>query len=91
MSLIVPLIILTQRCVEAPLHRVQSNSSKERYSAPFFYNPGYKANVYPLQNATSPRSLYHTVNWGEFRAKRFAGDFADLGEEIQISHYLIDK
>lgn len=31
---------------------------------------------------------YRTVNWGEFRLKRFAGDYADQGtEEVQISHY----
>ena len=75
--------------IEAPLHRVQANSSKERYSAPFFYNPEYRADVYPLLN-NDTYSLYDKVNWGEFRAKRFAGDFADVGEEVQISHYLTD-
>jgi len=79
---------------KAPLHRVQSNALKERYSAPFFYNPSYSSDVYPLScsgigiGASASESKYHTVNWGEFRAKRFAGDYADEGEEIQISHFL---
>lgn len=37
------------------------------------------------------KARYRSVNWGEFRLKRFAGDFADQGtEEVQISHYLLD-
>lgn len=28
-----------------------------------------------------------TVNWGEFRSKRFQGDYADVGEEVQIEYY----
>lgn len=75
---------------KAPLHRVQANSSYERYSAPFFYNPAYKADIEPLVDESSTdNQLYNVVNWGEFRAKRFAGDFADVGEEVQISHYRV--
>lgn len=37
------------------------------------------------------KARYRPVNWGEFRLKRFAGDYADQGtEEVQISHYLLD-
>ena len=36
-------------------------------------------------------ALYRTVNWGKFRGLRFAGDFADVGEEVQISHYRIHR
>ena len=82
---------LPQNRIEAPLHRVQANSTKERYSAPFFYNPEYRADVYPLLDNDTSASLYKTVNWGDFRAQRFAGDFADLGEEVQISNYLVDN
>lgn len=32
----------------APLHRVLTDPSKKRYSAPFFYNPGYKELISPL-------------------------------------------
>ena len=68
--------------------------------------------------------VYRSINWGEFRSKRYAGgvvlpstasshipvaprtlqtwpsrgapnppagDYADLGEEVQISHYRLDK
>ncbi len=85
---------------KAPLHRVQANSSFERYSAPFFYNPSYDTDVKPLllkvegdfelsSASYEKEAKYNVLNWGEFRAKRFAGDYADVGEEVQISHYLI--
>ncbi|KAL7462371.1 hypothetical protein ACHAXS_002749 [Conticribra weissflogii] len=32
----------------APLHRVLTDPTKERYSAPFFYNPGYNELISPL-------------------------------------------
>lgn len=36
------------------------------------------------------KARYRPVNWGEFRLRRFAGDYADQGtEEVQISHYLL--
>ena len=68
----------------APLHRVITNAEADRYSAPYFLNPAYKANVHPLVGETP---LYRTINWQEFRAGRAAGDYANIGEEIQISHY----
>ena len=57
----------------------------ERYSAPYFFNPAYAADCAPL--FSPPR--YRPINWGEFRAGRAAGDYADRGEEIQIAHYRI--
>ena len=71
---------------QAPLHRVLANAGAERYSAAFFFNPGFAADCRPL-TAGPPR--YRPVNWGEFRTARAAGDYADLGEEIQVSHYRI--
>lgn len=74
---------------KAPLHRVLSNKTKERYSTPFFYNPSYETLVRPLRDSVSndtPR--FNDVLWGYFRAVRFAGDLTDLGVEIQISHFL---
>jgi len=71
---------------KAPLHQVQAHATKERYSAPFFYNPAYKADILPLVG-NKEESLYDKINWGEFRSKRFAGDYADIGEEVQISNY----
>ena len=73
----------------APLHRVLTNAEHSRYSAPFFLNPGYDTVYAPLPSAlhgTSPR--YRPINWGEFRAGRAAGDYADVGTEIQISDFL---
>jgi isopenicillin N synthase-like dioxygenase len=75
----------------APLHRVLANASMPRYSAPFFYNPSYATVYAPLPSvcdgAHPPR--YRPICWGEFRAARAAGDYADYGEEVQISHYRI--
>lgn len=73
----------------AALHRVLTNTSQPRYSAPFFYCPAYATDYAPLQStvdaAHPPR--YRAINWGEFRARRAAGDYADFGEEVQLTHY----
>ncbi|MEP4485598.1 MAG: 2OG-Fe(II) oxygenase family protein [Halioglobus sp.] len=70
---------------QAPLHRVLASSQYSRFSIPYFLNPAYTYNYAPLSG--SPR--YRSINWGEFRAQRSAGDYADLGAEIQISDFLI--
>jgi isopenicillin N synthase-like dioxygenase len=74
---------------KAPLHRVSANSSNERFSAPFFYNPSYSTDVNALNLSSSQKSVYKTINWGHFRTQRFAGDYANYGEEIQISQFKI--
>ncbi len=75
----------------AALHRVVVSETGERFSAPFFLNPAYSAAYAPLPTvvdaAHPPR--YRAVRWDEFRAARAAGDYADRGEEVQISHYRI--
>ena len=76
---------------KAPLHRVKATSVSERYSAPFFYNPAYATDVFPIVLLPNEASLYKTLNWGDFRAARFAGDYADAGEEVQISHYRLEN
>lgn len=86
---------------KAPLHRVMASSKFDRYSAPFFYNPAYSADVQPLKGLYNNNDgegkegdvckKYKVVNWGDFRAQRFAGDYANLGEEIQIHHYKIEQ
>jgi isopenicillin N synthase-like dioxygenase len=73
----------------AALHRVTASGAAERFSVPFFLNPAYSAVYEPLPttiDAAHPKR-YRTINWGEFRARRVAGDYADLGDEVQISHY----
>jgi isopenicillin N synthase-like dioxygenase len=75
---------------QAPLHRVLTSEMEPRYSAPFFFNPSYDFNYAPLPGALAgmaPR--YRSINWGEFRARRAAGDYADVGEEVQIEQYRI--
>lgn len=73
----------------APLHRVLTHPTSRRYSAPFFYNPGYDTKVAPLPTLGEP--VFHPCTWGYYRAQRFAGDFADFGTEIQSSDYLRDS
>ncbi len=70
----------------APEHRVLASGDQPRYSAPYFYNPSYETICVPLVGDTA---RYRPIRWGEFRFGRAAGDYADLGEEIQISHYRV--
>lgn len=74
---------------EAPLHRVIASGSTPRYSAPYFFNPAYNCDYAPLPSLCDARHPphYRPINWGEFRARRAAGDYADYGEEIQISQF----
>jgi isopenicillin N synthase-like dioxygenase len=73
----------------AALHRGLVNADTERFSAPFFFNPAYSVEYVPLPSTVDalhpPR--YRPINWGEFRARRTAGDYANQGEYTQISHY----
>jgi isopenicillin N synthase-like dioxygenase len=71
----------------APLHRVLAHGEKVRFSAPFFFNPAYASHYAPLPRYPAPR--YRPISWAEFRAGRASGDYADVGEEIQISHFRI--
>jgi isopenicillin N synthase-like dioxygenase len=75
----------------APLHRVVANSSADRFSAPFFFNPAYSTNYAPLPSVVDARNpaRYRAINWREFRAGRAAGDYADVGEYMEISRYAI--
>jgi isopenicillin N synthase-like dioxygenase len=77
----------------APLHRVLANSGAARISIPYFLNPGYGYDYSPVASTVDddhpPR--YRPINWGEFRAKRSAGDYADFGDEVQISDYALTE
>jgi isopenicillin N synthase-like dioxygenase len=74
----------------AALHRVIASAGAERFSAPFFFNPSYETDYAPLPTTVGADvpARYRAINWGEFRALRAAGDYADQGEEVQIDHYL---
>jgi isopenicillin N synthase-like dioxygenase len=78
--------VWTNDLYRAPLHRVLANANRARYSAPYFLNPAYSCDCAPL---TGENPLYRTINWGEFRRRRADGDYADYGDEVQISQYKI--
>ena len=73
----------------AALHRVLANSDAERFSVPFFFSPAYSTDYAPLTTTFDRETpaRYRKINWGEFYRKRADGDYADRGEEVQISHY----
>lgn len=75
----------------AALHRVIASVRQPRYSAPYFFCPDYRATYQPVPtevDATRP-PRYRPISWGEFYKLRTAGDYADLGEEVQLDHYRI--
>ena len=73
---------------KAPEHRVLADAERDRFSAPFFLNPAERTEYAPLPGACgSVPPRYRPIHWGEFRAARAAGDYADFGEEIQIHHF----
>lgn len=83
--------VVSNDLVRAPQHRVLSPHEKVRYSAPFFFNPSLDAVLAPVLVSAARPAAYRPIRWGEFRAKRFAGDYADVGEEVQIAHYRITE
>jgi isopenicillin N synthase-like dioxygenase len=76
----------------APLHRVLASTDSPRLSIPYFLNPSYDYDYAPLAGVVndSRPAVYRPINWGEFRSRRSAGDYADFGEEVQISHYRVN-
>jgi isopenicillin N synthase-like dioxygenase len=74
---------------KAAPHRVLTNPAQARYSIPFFLNPSYATTYEPLPSTVTPDrpAAYRRISWREFRALRAAGDYADIGEEVQIHHY----
>jgi isopenicillin N synthase-like dioxygenase len=74
---------------QAALHRVAPRTDRVRYSLPYFFNPSYSTDYFPLGGSIgvgdSPR--YASINWGDFRQARADGDFADYGAEVQISDF----
>jgi isopenicillin N synthase-like dioxygenase len=76
----------------AALHRVRASANRARFSAPFFFNPAYETSYAPLPTTVDSHTpaRYRAIRWGEFRALRAAGDYADCGEEVQISRYRTD-
>ncbi len=75
---------------QAPLHRVRCQRERSRMSVPFFFNPKDSFVYAPLEGRDAAPARYRPINFGEFRRQRANGDYADLGEEVQIEQYRID-
>mmetsp|Transcript_7970 Transcript_7970/g.23346 ORF Transcript_7970/g.23346 Transcript_7970/m.23346 type:complete len:353 (-) Transcript_7970:271-1329(-) len=76
---------------KAPVHRVIAQRDKVRYSSPYFLNPNYDCDYEPIPSCVTDErpARYRPINWGKFRMARFAGDYADVGAETQISDFEI--
>lgn len=72
----------------AAIHRVLAMDRRDRYSIPFFYNPSAATEVVPIPALGGARGPhYRAVPWREFRRRRTDGDYADYGDEVQITQY----
>ncbi|KAI8112004.1 hypothetical protein M9435_004499 [Picochlorum sp. BPE23] len=83
--------VLTNGLFAAPVHRVIIKEDARRYSMAFFFNPSPKARIKPIEpciQKSGRPSMYKDISWSEFRSRRFKGDYADEGKEVQISDYL---
>lgn len=66
------------------------NSTRERFSIPFFLCPSYYTVVEPLVELTDEKNpaMYDSYNWGKFFATRKRSNFKKLDvENIQIYHF----
>ena len=75
----------------APLHRVRCQTQEVRISVPFFFNPKESFDYAPLTTSQEEPARYSPINFGEFRRLRASGDYANLGEEVQIDHYRVAR
>uniref|UniRef100_A0A453HEN7 Fe2OG dioxygenase domain-containing protein n=1 Tax=Aegilops tauschii subsp. strangulata TaxID=200361 RepID=A0A453HEN7_AEGTS len=79
---------------ESAEHRVSVNSEKERFSMPYFFNPGSDAMVEPLEEMVSDErpARYDAYNWGNFFSTRKNSNFRKLDvENVQIAHFRKDR
>ena len=77
----------------AALHRALVRPDVERFTSAFFLNPPYSADYAPLPSVIDAGhpARYRAINWGEFRSRRTAGDYANAGEYAQISQYYFSR
>ncbi|XP_058730763.1 protein DMR6-LIKE OXYGENASE 2-like isoform X2 [Vicia villosa] len=75
---------------ESVEHRAMVKKETERFSIPFFFNPGHDAEIKPLEkliNEENP-SKYKAYKWGKFLVNRINSNFKKQdGENLQIYHY----
>ncbi|KAM7479222.1 hypothetical protein LguiA_027435 [Lonicera macranthoides] len=64
-------------------HRVMVNSERERFSIPFFFNPGLDVMVEPLRELLDDQNppKYKPYNWGKFIATKSLSNFKKLDVE----------
>ncbi|XP_076926074.1 protein LATERAL BRANCHING OXIDOREDUCTASE 1-like [Bidens hawaiensis] len=75
---------------ESVEHRVRVNSTKERFSIPFFMNPAHYTMVEPLAELTNEQNpaKYKAYNRGKFFVARKYSNFKKLDvENLQIYHF----
>ncbi|QCD89404.1 protein DMR6-LIKE OXYGENASE 2-like [Vigna unguiculata] len=77
---------------ESVEHRVVVNTTKERFSVPFFFFPSHHVNVKPVEELVSEETpaKFREYNYGKFFANRNRSDFKKRDvENIQIDHFRI--
>jgi isopenicillin N synthase-like dioxygenase len=78
--------VWTNDAFVAPEHRVLATAAgHRRQSAAYFFNPPWDAAIAP--HVPDADARYRPFTWGEFRRARADGDYADVGEEVQIARY----
>merc|ERR1712232_1498068 len=72
-------------------HRVLT-CSKERYSAPYFYNPSYGTTIAPVPSMVTAEepARFWPMEWGYFRAMRVMGNYGDFGEYVKADMWRVE-
>ena len=72
----------------APLHRVLTNATRRRYSAPFFYNPGYRELVAPFACCCAEgNGGDQDVREGDVDGRGDGGDQGKEGDKDALAKY----
>ncbi|CAN6196309.1 unnamed protein product [Urochloa humidicola] len=74
---------------ESPQHRVSVNSTKERFSIPYFFNPAKYTVVEPLEELVSEENpcRYNPYKFGDFLRTRLNSNFQHDVENVLISDF----
>ena len=83
-------VLFSNGLYHAPEHRVLG-SARERFSAPYFYNPSYETEIAPVPTllSTEEPSKFWPMQWGYFRAMRVMGNFGDFGEYVKADMWSV--